>query len=101
MDEKLVEIRDSTHPSEAEEPRRWAGPDGRDEICERRLRQRAPSPFREAAPCSGNDKSGRGEIIMFTQNKVRGKVVGRPRREHRRSLRAELVHQVAELLPLD
>ena len=101
MDEELVEVRDATHPSDSEEARRWSGSNGRDEIRELCLLQRKLSPFGEPAPGAADDKSRRGQQVVFTQHEVGRQVVRCPRIEERRSPRADLVQQIAELLPLD
>ena len=65
------------------------------------LLQCEPSPFGEPAPRAGDDESRRGEKVVFTQDEMRREVVRCPRIEERRSLRAEFVQQIAELLALD
>jgi hypothetical protein len=63
--------------------------------------QREPSPFGQPAPRAGDDKSRRGEHVVFAQREVSREVVRCPRIEERRSLWADLVQQIAELLAFD
>ena len=97
MHEELVEVREASNPPDAEECPRWPGSDGRDEIGERRLLQRAPSPFGESAPRSGDDQSGRGEQIALPEDEVGHEVMRRPPVEQGRGLGTELVEKVAQL----
>jgi hypothetical protein len=58
-------------------------------------------PFREPAPRAGDHESRRGEKVVFTQDEVGREVVRCPWIEERRSLWADFVQQIAELLALD
>lgn len=101
MNEILVEVREATHPPDSEEARRWPGANGRDEISESCVLQGEPSPFGEPAPSAWDDETRRGEEVVFAQDEVSREVMRRPRIEERRSLWAEFVQQIAELLALD
>jgi hypothetical protein len=57
--------------------------------------------FRQAAPRTGQDKPGAGEVVALAEDQVRGEIAGRPRLKERRCLGTELVEQVAELCSLD
>jgi hypothetical protein len=76
------------------------GSNGCDELCARCLVRGEPSPFGEAAPRARDDESRRGEQVMFAQHEVGGKVARCPPIEQRRSLWAELIHQIAQRRPL-
>jgi hypothetical protein len=92
MDEELVEVRNTTHPSDSEESRRRPGPNCRDEIREPFcLPQREPSSFGEPAPGARDDESRCGEWVVFTQHEVGGEVVCRPRVEKCRRAGAEFI----------
>jgi hypothetical protein len=102
MDEELVEVRNTTHPSDPEDCRRRTGLNSRDEIREPScLPQSEPSSFGEPAPGAGDDESRRAQWVVFTQHEVGGEVVRRPRVENRRSSGAEFIQQVTELIALD
>ena len=78
------------------------GPDRRVETShgEVLLRERFLPPFRQAAPCAGNDEPWAGEIVALAQDEMRGHIASRPWGQERRRVRAEFVEQVAELCPL-
>ena len=99
--EELVEVRDAAHPPDSEQTRRWPGSNSRNEIFERCLLPCEPTAFREAPPGAVGDEPWRGEEVMFTQDELRRDVMGCPGIEERRSLWAELVQQIAELLAFD
>jgi hypothetical protein len=101
VDEELVEVRGAAHPSGAEEACRWPGPDLGDETCEHCRLHCEPPPLGEPAPGAGKDEPRGSKQVVFTQEEVRGEVVGSPGVEERRSLWAEFVQQIAELLALD
>jgi hypothetical protein len=101
VDEELIETRQPAHPSDAEQARRRSRPDRRDEPGEVPQRERSLSPFRHAAPRTGQDKPGASEVVALAQDQVRGQIAGRPRREESRCLRTEFAEQVAEPCPLD
>ena len=62
VDEELVEAREPAHPSDAEEAWRRSRPDRRNEPGKVPQRERSSSPFRQAAPRTGQDKPGAGEV---------------------------------------
>ena len=101
VDEELVEVREPAHPADAEEARRRAGPDGRDQPAERPTRSssRCRSANRPHGP--GHDEPGRRDEVVLPQDQVRRQVERRPRVEQGRRVRADLIEQVAELLALD
>jgi hypothetical protein len=74
---------------------------GRDEIGEPCFQQCEPSLFGELGPGAGDDEPRRGKKVVFTQDEVGQEVARRPRIKERRSLRAQFVQQIAELLALD
>jgi len=55
---------------------------------------------RQAAPRTGQDKPGAGEVVALAQDQMRSQIVSRPRREQSRCLGTELVEQVAKLCSL-
>lgn len=101
MDEELVQVREPTDPSDPEETRRRPGSNDRDELREPLLLQCNPPSFGEEGPRAGKDESRRGEVVVFTEDEVRHEVVSRPRLEKCRSIRAELVQELTELLAFD
>src|SRR6266540_6331919 len=101
MDEELIEAREPAHPSDAEEAWRRSRSDRGNEPCEVPQRERSSSPFRQAAPRTGQDKPGASEVAALAQDQVRGEIAGRPRREESGCLGTEFAEQVAELCSLD
>ena len=101
VDEELVEVREPTHPSDAEEARRRSRSDRLLRARKVRQRERSSSSFREAAPRTGQDEPGACEGVVLTEDEVRGEIAGRPRLQESRRLGTELVEQVTELCSLD
>jgi hypothetical protein len=101
MDEELVEVREPAYPSDAEEAWRRSRPECRNELCEVPQRERFSSLFGEAAPGTGQDQPGAGEVVVLAEDEVRGEIAGRPRLEEGWCLGTELVEQVTEPRSLD
>ena len=101
VDEELIEAREPAHPSDAEEARRRSRPDRRNQPGEVPQRERSSSPFRQAAPRTGQDKPGASQVVALAQDQVRGQIAGRPPREESRRPGTQFVEQVAELCSLD
>jgi hypothetical protein len=98
MNEELVEVRQGSDRSEAEEPDRRARPDPRDETREILApSQTRPTPFGEALEGTGQNQAGAGDQIALPQHEVGGEIVSRPALQQCRGRRAELVEQIAEL----
>jgi len=100
VDVELVEAREPTHPSDAEETSRRPGPERGDKPGEVPARERSLPPFGEAAPRAGQDEPWAGQTVALAQDEMRGDIAGRPRREQSRRVRTELVQQVTEPCPL-
>src|SRR5262249_35097719 len=97
MNEELVEIRQGTDPSDAEEPDGRAGPDPRDEPREvMALSQSGPTPFAEQLEGPGQDEARAGNQIVFSQHEVGSEIVRSPAIEQGRNGRAELVEKITE-----
>jgi len=101
VDEELVEAWEPAHPFDAEEAWRRSRSERRNEPGEVPQRERSSSPFRQAAPRTGQDKPGASEVAALAQDQVRGQIAGRQRRQERRCQGTEFLEQVAELRPLD
>jgi hypothetical protein len=101
VDEELIEAREPAHPSDAEEARRRSRPDRCNQPGEVPKRERSSSPFRQAAPRTGQDKPGAREVVALAQDQVRGQIAGCPRREESRRVGTQFVEQVAKLCSLD
>src|SRR5262249_48862722 len=89
MDEKLVEVRESTYRPESEEAGRRAGSNHGDECVEVALFHRGPPPFSEPPPRAGNHQPRSGEVVVFAEDEMCGEVTRRPRAEERRRVRAQ------------
>jgi hypothetical protein len=100
VDEELIEAREPAHPSDADETWRRPRPERRNEPREVRQRERSSSPFRQAAPRTGQDQPGASEAVALAQDEVRGDIAGHPRREESRRLGTKFAEQVAELCSL-
>jgi hypothetical protein len=101
VDEELVEVRETAHPSDAKEARRWSRSDCRNKPGETPRRECPSSLFGEAAPCAGQHEPGCGEMVVLAQDEVRGEIAGRPRGQEGWCLGAQFFEQVAELCSLD
>ena len=82
VDEELVEAREPAHPSDPEEAWRRSRSDRRDEPGEVPQRERSSTPFRKAAPRTGQDEPGpaRGSRSRRTRCAAISRVVHGSRR---------------------
>jgi hypothetical protein len=84
VDEELVQVGNGAHPPDAEESGRRARADSHDEPLELSLLgQLRPASLGESLERAGEDETGSGDEVMFTQHKVGGKVLGGPAVEQR------------------
>jgi hypothetical protein len=101
MNKELVEIRQGADPSDAEEPDRRTGPDGRDE---RRkvlaLGQSGPMSLGKPRGGTRQNETRSSDRIMFSQHEVGREIVGGPALEEGGNRRAELVEKITELKAL-
>jgi hypothetical protein len=101
MNEELVEIRQSTHPADAEEPDGRAGADARDESRKvLAMGKSGPTPLREPLEGPRQNEARASDEIVLAQHEMGGEVVRSPPAEQGRNRRAELVEKIAQLKAL-
>jgi hypothetical protein len=97
VDEELVQVREGTHPTDAEEAGGWARSDPRDEPPELpRLRQPHPASLGESLKRFRKDDARRRNEIMLAEHEVGSEVVRGPALKHRRYVSPQLLEKIAK-----
>ncbi|MFW3115915.1 hypothetical protein MHAE_19296 [Mycobacterium haemophilum DSM 44634] len=97
VDEELVEVRQGTDPSDAEESGRWARLDPRDKPPEFSLPGELHSAsLRKPLERPGKDHARANDEIAFTQHEMGGEVLGGPALYQRGYVSTEFSEEIAQ-----